>query len=208
MISRQEWVRSKAGKDRGCISLYDDKMRWCLSTLGSPEYILPVAQSISVTPLSPYAPRRLPSATLSGGGGEKQIFPSATSATTEESSTNENASWWLHIDDNLRLYTYNRLVNSTTKKTPFPRVAAVAAGHETSFIFCFDTLRMFGTYQGPGRARVARTYISEHVDRLDSHEAVQRPTRIIRFQLIAFYVYFHAGQRSGMHPPSEAGLCR
>jgi len=29
-------------------------MRWCLSTQGSPEYVLPVAQSTAVTPVSPY----------------------------------------------------------------------------------------------------------------------------------------------------------
>ena len=49
-------------------------MRWCLSTPGSPIYILPVAQSISAIPVSPYTPRRLPLVKLSGGGGEKQIF--------------------------------------------------------------------------------------------------------------------------------------
>jgi len=34
------------------------EVRWCLSTLGSAEYILPVAQSTSVTPVSPYTRRR------------------------------------------------------------------------------------------------------------------------------------------------------
>jgi len=34
------------------------KMRWCLSTPGSPEYVLPVAQSISITFVSPYTRRR------------------------------------------------------------------------------------------------------------------------------------------------------
>jgi len=33
-------------------------MRWCLSTPGSPEYVLPVAQSTSITPVSPYTHHR------------------------------------------------------------------------------------------------------------------------------------------------------
>jgi len=33
-------------------------MRWCLSTPGYPEYILPVALSTSVTPVSPYTRHR------------------------------------------------------------------------------------------------------------------------------------------------------
>jgi len=33
-------------------------MKCCLSTLGSPEYILRVAHSTSVTPVSPYSHRR------------------------------------------------------------------------------------------------------------------------------------------------------
>jgi len=67
------------------------EMRCWLSTAGSPEYILPVVPSISVSPVTPYTchcPVRLHhpcisvhqpslsgSAKLSGGGGEKQIFP-------------------------------------------------------------------------------------------------------------------------------------
>jgi len=34
------------------------KMRWCLTTPGSPEYVLPVAQSTSVAHVSPYTCRR------------------------------------------------------------------------------------------------------------------------------------------------------
>ena len=56
--SRKERVRSKVGKDRLCISLYDNKMRWRLSTPGSLKYILPVAQSTSVIPVSPYTRHR------------------------------------------------------------------------------------------------------------------------------------------------------
>jgi hypothetical protein len=42
--------------------------------VGSPKYILPVAQSNSVIPVSLYALCRLPPAELNGGGGEKRIF--------------------------------------------------------------------------------------------------------------------------------------
>jgi len=59
--SRTERVRLKVGKDRVCIFVeWQDemKMRCCLSTPGSPEYILRVAHSTSVTPVSPYTQRR------------------------------------------------------------------------------------------------------------------------------------------------------
>jgi len=56
--SRNTQVISKFGKDRFCISLYDNKMRWRLSTPGSLKYILPVAQSTSVIPVSPYTRHR------------------------------------------------------------------------------------------------------------------------------------------------------
>jgi len=41
-----------------CVDPDEMKMRWYLSTLGSPEYVLPVAQSTSVIPVSPYTCRR------------------------------------------------------------------------------------------------------------------------------------------------------
>ena len=59
--SRKEWVRPKLGKDRVCIFfVWQDemKMRCCLSTPESPEYILRVAHSTSVTPVPPYTHRR------------------------------------------------------------------------------------------------------------------------------------------------------
>jgi len=43
---------------RNCVDLDEMKMSWCLSTPGSPEYVLPVAQSTSVTPVSPYTCHR------------------------------------------------------------------------------------------------------------------------------------------------------
>jgi len=43
---------------RNCVDPDEMKMRWCLSTTGFPEYVLPVAQSTSVTPVSPYTRRR------------------------------------------------------------------------------------------------------------------------------------------------------
>jgi len=53
-------VRPKVGKDRVCIFVErqdEMKMRCCLSTPGSPEYIHRVAHSTSVTPVSPYTHR-------------------------------------------------------------------------------------------------------------------------------------------------------
>jgi len=44
---------------RNCVDPDGMKMRWCLSTPGSPKYVLPVALSTSVTPVSPYTRRRL-----------------------------------------------------------------------------------------------------------------------------------------------------
>jgi len=55
--SRKERVRPKVGKDRmSMFVVWPDemKMRCCLSTPGSLESILPVSQSTSVTPVSPY----------------------------------------------------------------------------------------------------------------------------------------------------------
>ena len=89
MNARQECVGTRAGKDRVYISVHDEMMS---IYHGVSQYILPFAHSISVIPVSPYAPppitqsisiipvslytpRRLPPATLSGGGGEKWIFP-------------------------------------------------------------------------------------------------------------------------------------
>ena len=40
-----------------CMDPDSMEMRECLSTLGSPEYVLPVAQSTSVTPVSLYTCR-------------------------------------------------------------------------------------------------------------------------------------------------------
>ena len=55
--SRKERVRSKVGKDRVCSSFYEKMIQdEMLSTLGSAEYILHEATSISVTPGSPSAP--------------------------------------------------------------------------------------------------------------------------------------------------------
>ena len=59
--SRTKRVRPKVGKDRVCIIvIWWDKMemRWCLSSPGSAEYILPVTLSTSVTPVSLYTHRR------------------------------------------------------------------------------------------------------------------------------------------------------
>jgi len=58
---RKERVRPKVGRDRVCIFVVSQdemKMRCCLSTLGSPEYILGVSHSPSVTPVCPYTQRR------------------------------------------------------------------------------------------------------------------------------------------------------
>jgi len=54
---RNKRVRPKVGKDRLCIFVVwqdEMKMRSCLSTPGSPDHILRVAHSTSVTPVSPY----------------------------------------------------------------------------------------------------------------------------------------------------------
>ena len=59
--SRQERVRPKVGKDRVCIFVeWQDEieMRCCLSTPGSPEYILRITHSTSVTHVSPYTHHR------------------------------------------------------------------------------------------------------------------------------------------------------
>ena len=59
--SQTERVRLQVGKDRVCIFVvWQDgmKIRCCLSTPGSPEYILRAAQSTSITPVSPYTHRR------------------------------------------------------------------------------------------------------------------------------------------------------
>jgi len=56
-----ERVRPKVGKDRVCIFVVwqdEMKMRCCLSTLGSPKYILRIAHSTSITPVSPYTHHR------------------------------------------------------------------------------------------------------------------------------------------------------
>jgi len=58
--SRTERVRLKVGKDRVCIfGVWQDEMKMgcCRSTPGSPEYILHIAHSTSVTPASPYTHR-------------------------------------------------------------------------------------------------------------------------------------------------------
>jgi len=54
---RTQRVRPKVETDRVCIFVVwqdEMKMRCCLSTLGSPKYILRIAHCISVTPESPY----------------------------------------------------------------------------------------------------------------------------------------------------------
>jgi hypothetical protein len=43
---------------RNCMAPDEMEMRRCLSSPESPEYVLPVAQSTSVTPVSPYNRRR------------------------------------------------------------------------------------------------------------------------------------------------------
>jgi hypothetical protein len=55
--SRKERVRAKVGIDRVCIfdGWQDEiRMRCCLSTPGSPEYIYCIAHSTSMTPVCPY----------------------------------------------------------------------------------------------------------------------------------------------------------
>jgi len=55
MKSREERVRPKVGKHRVCIFVaeqHEIKIWWCLSTLGSPKYILHIAHSTSITPVS------------------------------------------------------------------------------------------------------------------------------------------------------------
>jgi len=42
---------------RNCVDPDGIKMRWCLSTLGSPKYVLPVDESTYVTHVSPYTRR-------------------------------------------------------------------------------------------------------------------------------------------------------
>jgi len=88
MKARQECVGPRAGKDRLCIS-YNEMMSIypgvsqmytprCLVHLRYPCISVrppPVAQPVSVIPVSLYAPRQLPPAKLNGGGGEKWIFP-------------------------------------------------------------------------------------------------------------------------------------
>jgi len=49
-------VSKKVENDRVCSFIgNDDKMTQGLSTLGCPEYILSIAQSISISPVFPYA---------------------------------------------------------------------------------------------------------------------------------------------------------
>jgi len=58
--SRKEQVRPTVGNNRLCIFIVwqdEMKMRHCLSTPGSPKYILRVAQSTSITPVPPYTHR-------------------------------------------------------------------------------------------------------------------------------------------------------
>jgi len=55
--SRKEQVRRIVGKHRVCIFVVwqdEMKMKCCLSTPGSPEYILQVGHSTSITPVSPF----------------------------------------------------------------------------------------------------------------------------------------------------------
>jgi len=42
---------------RNCVDPNEMKMRWCLSTMGYPGWVLPIAQSTSVTPVSLYTRR-------------------------------------------------------------------------------------------------------------------------------------------------------
>jgi len=57
----------------GCVFVC--MMMKCLSNPGHSKVILPVAQSLTVTQVSLFAPNRLPPAKLRGSGGETLIFP-------------------------------------------------------------------------------------------------------------------------------------
>ena len=54
----EDMILPGCGNSRNCVDPDEMMMRWCLSTPGFPEYVLPVAQSTSVTPESPYTCRR------------------------------------------------------------------------------------------------------------------------------------------------------
>jgi hypothetical protein len=67
-VNLQNYGKNESDEELGnteCVFRY---MMRCLSTPGSPIYILPVAQSISVIPVSLYAPRRFPPAKLVSNG--------------------------------------------------------------------------------------------------------------------------------------------
>ena len=63
------WMLCKSGWDEQLrkIELVFHIMGWCLSTQGSAKYIIPVPQSTSVIPESPYTPCLLPPNKLNGG---------------------------------------------------------------------------------------------------------------------------------------------
>jgi len=74
---RKERVRPKVGKDRVCIFIvWQDvmKMRCCLSTLGSPEYILCVAHSTSVSAVSPHSHHRSSIVLATGTGNQLLVW--------------------------------------------------------------------------------------------------------------------------------------
>jgi len=54
---REDMILPGRENPRNCVDPDEMKMRWCQSTPGSPEYVLPVAQSTSVTHVSPYTRR-------------------------------------------------------------------------------------------------------------------------------------------------------
>jgi len=54
----QDMIPPGRDNPRNCVDPDEMKMRWCLSTPGSPEYVLSVAQHTSVTPECPYTHRR------------------------------------------------------------------------------------------------------------------------------------------------------
>jgi len=89
---------ARAGKDTVRI-LYNEMIS---IYSGSPKYILPVAQSMSIIPVSPYAPCHLPPAKLNGGGGgEKWVFMPPWPPNASLSSVN----WHLQVLLQLHLST-------------------------------------------------------------------------------------------------------
>jgi len=89
------WMLGKTARNQalGKIAWGFRVMRWCLSSLVSPQCLLPIAQSISVIPVSPYAPCWLPPPKQNGSGGEKHSFQPQYPPCTSLSSPN----WYLQM---------------------------------------------------------------------------------------------------------------